>query len=187
MSPRRKVDADEPQLLVPSVPRPPRPWRFWSTMLLAAIVSAGSIAVAATMLVAHVDHRRLALQQVEVLDFARSFTVQFLSPDPTGENGANRYVDLMTEHATGEFGAWWKERRNEILIQVARGPEATAEVLEAGLERWNDDGSAQVLVVAKTHIKGLDGKVVAEPTMRCLETVMKQGDQWKIRNFSPVL
>lgn len=187
MSPRRKVETGEAALLVPIAAKPPRPWRLWSTLLLAALVTAGAITVSVVMLIKHEEHRQAELNQAAVLDVARSFTTEFLSPDPSGENGANRYVDRMTAQATGEFEKWWKESRNQILIQVARGPEVVAAVLDVGVERWNDDGSAQVLVVAKTSIKGVSGKVEAEPTVRCLETVTKQGNQWKISNFSPVI
>lgn len=187
MSPRRRVAAGEPGLLIAVPARPARPWLLWSTMLLAALVTVGSLATGTFMLVKRIELHRTQVNELAVLDVARSFTTEFLSPDPTGENGANRYVDRMTAQATGEFEKWWKESRNDILIQVARGPEVVATVLALGVERWADDGSAEVLVVAKTSIKGLDGKVVAEPTVRCHETVTKQGDQWKISNFSPVI
>ena len=155
--------------------------------VVSVLVAVGAVAASVVMLVAHESQRRTALKEVAVLDVVRSFTAEFLSPDPTGDNGANRYVDRMTAQATGEFARWWQDRRAEILIQVATGPVVSAVVLEAGVERWNDDGSADVLAVARTSAKGPDGKVVAESSVRCVETVSLEGGQWKIRNFSPVL
>ena len=45
---------------------------------------------------------------------------------------------------------------NEILVQVARAEPTTGTVVEAGVQRWNDDGSADVLVATKisTQVAG---------------------------------
>ncbi|PQM49697.1 hypothetical protein C1Y40_00083 [Mycobacterium talmoniae] len=188
MSPRRKIELGEPGLLVAPPPRPPRPWRAIFAAAVGALVILGSITAGALMLYSHESHRRTALNEVAALDIARAFTAEFLSPDPTGDSGANRYVDRMAAQSAGELGKWWQDRKNEILIQVATGPVVKATILDAGVERWNDDGSVDVLVVAKTAIKSADGKrIEAEPTVRCLETVRREGDQWKISNLSPVI
>ena len=47
---------------------------------------------------------------------------------------------------------------NEILIQVARAEPTQGTVLEAGVQRWNDDGSADVLVATKISNKTPDGQ-----------------------------
>lgn len=187
MSPRRKIDPADGALLATPAPRPPREWRLLVVPTLAALVMVGSITMCAWMLYSHVSDHRTEVRQVAALDFVRSFTAEFLSPDPTGENGANRYVDRMTAQASGEFAQWWQDSRNDILIQIARGPVVNATILDAGVERWNDDGSVEVLVVAKTSIKGVDGKTAAEPTVRCLETARQEGDRWTISNLSPVI
>ena len=38
---------------------------------------------------------------------------------------------------------------NEILVQVARAEPTHGTVVEAGVQRWNDNGSADVLVATK--------------------------------------
>lgn len=187
MSPRRRVGADTAGLFTGPEPRTSRSWRILLATGAAALVAAASVAMCTVTLITHESHRRSVLKEVAVLDFVRSFTTEFLSPDPTGDKGANRYVDRMTAQTTGEFGRWWRDRRNEILIQVAQGPEVSAVVLDVGVERWNDDGSADVLVVATTATKGAKGEVVSEQKVRCLETASQEGGQWKISNFSPVL
>src|SRR3712207_7306215 len=48
------------------------------------------------------------------------------------------------------------------LIQVARAEPTKGTVLEAGLQRWNDNGSVDVLVATKISSKSPDGKQRSE-------------------------
>lgn len=195
MSPRRRIDddtgeqlpADTPAETPVTAPRPPLGRRRVVTTALAVSVMVAALTASVLMLVPHESHRRTTLRQAAALDVARSFTVEFMSPDPTGDFGANRYVDRMTAQVTGDFATWWEEARDRILITVAKGPHIEATVLYAGLERWNDDGSADVLVVVRRAIKDDAGKTVTEPTERVVETVRLEGEQWKISNLSPVV
>ena len=50
--------------------------------------------------------------------------------------------------ATGDFAKEYHDKANEILLQVARAEPATGTVLDAGVERSNDDGSATGFVAA---------------------------------------
>lgn len=193
MSPRRQVVGAPPGPAWHTVQaddsidaRPPRDWRLLTAGVVAAVLMVAALVVGVLIVIPHERHHRITRQEVAVLDVARSFTVEFMSPDPTGEFGANRYVDRMTAQVTGDFGQWWEQEQNAILIQVAKGPQIEATVLAAGLERWNDDGSADVLVVVRRAIKDEDGNTVAEPTERVLETLRQEGDRWKISNLSPV-
>ncbi len=70
---------------------------------------------------------------------------------------------------------------NEILIQVARAEPTQGTVLEAGVQRWNDDGSADVLVATKISTKRRTERPV-ESGNRWVVTAMKEGQQWKISN-----
>ena len=64
----------------------------------------------------------------------------------------------MLAQGTGEFAKSFKEKSNEIVIQVARAEPTTGAVLEAGVQRWNDNGSADVLVATKIRTTAADGK-----------------------------
>lgn len=50
----------------------------------------------------------------------------------------------------------FREKMNEIVIQVARAEPTQGTVVEAGVQRWNDNGSADVLVATKTTAKTPD-------------------------------
>jgi len=189
VSPRRRVTGVSAVLAVEAsdAAPPARDRGLIAAAVAAALVMAAALGAGVAILIPHEKHRRTTVREVAVLDVARSFTVEFMSPDPTGEFGANRYVDRMTAQVTGDFAQWWAEEQNAILIQVAKGPQIEATVLAAGLERWNDDGSADVLVVVRRAIKDEHGQTVAEPTERVLETLRQEGDRWKISNLSAVL
>ena len=69
---------------------------------------------------------------------------------------ANDYADGILAHATGDFSKQFKEKLNEIVIRVARLEPTTGTVVEAGVQRWNDNGSADVLVAttSRTTVAG---------------------------------
>jgi Mce-associated membrane protein len=60
-------------------------------------------------------------------------------------------------------------------------------VLEAGLQRWNDDGSADVLLATKITSKSPDGKSTIESGSRWVATTIKEGQQWKISRLIQVI
>ena len=59
-------------------------------------------------------------------------------------------------------------------------------MLDAGVERWNDDGSADVLVATSTTTTLPDGKTI-EDGSRWVATAIQEGDQWKISNLLQVI
>ena len=79
------------------------------------------------------------------------------------------------------------EKQNEIVLQVARLEPTTGTVVEAGVERWNDDGSADVLVATKMTSTTPDGKQPIETGSRWLATAVKEGQQWKISRLIQVI
>jgi Mce-associated membrane protein len=88
---------------------------------------------------------------------------------------------------TGDFGKMFKDKQNEILIQVARAEPTTGAVLDAGVQRWNDNGSADVLVATKVTTKSPDGKSMVESGSRWVATAIKEGQQWKISQLIQVI
>jgi Mce-associated membrane protein len=60
-------------------------------------------------------------------------------------------------------------------------------VVEAGVQRWNDDGSADILVATKVTTKSPDGKTTVESGNRWVATATKEGQQWKISQLIQVI
>lgn len=197
MSPRRKIDADEQPLLTAQtvllprsrkwlsrVSKPSRPQRFPLLVTLAALLTAGALAGCALMLVSHIRSDDAAEKNRAVLSYVSSFMTDFTSVDPYH---ANNYVDRVLGQATGDFQKQYQGSANEILVQIAQGEKTRGTVLDAGVERWNDDGSANVLVATEVTSKSPDGKQTFDNTGRWVATARQEGSGWKISNLSQVL
>jgi Mce-associated membrane protein len=189
VSPRRKIDADEAELYNPPPPPPPKPpkgprqWGLPLVSVLSAVVVAAAIAASTLMLVSHETDRRTANRDADVLGYVRSFMTMYTTLDPFN---ANYYGDRIQAQATGDFGKMFKDKINEILIAVARAEPTEGTVVEAGVQRWKDDGSVDVLVATKTSEKAQDGQMV-ESGDRWVVTATKEGQLWKISNLIQVI
>lgn len=182
MSPRRKIDPTEDGLFRLPEPEPKR----WGVKLVAWLSSAVVIAaiVGATLLLIDTKtHERERIRDAAVLSAVGSFMTQYISPDPFN---ANDYADKVLAQGTGQFAKLYRERINEVVIQVARAEPTTGTVQALGIEGWNDDGSANVVVAAKTSTKLPDGQVF-EDGNRWVVTATKEGEQWKISNLLQVI
>lgn len=190
MSPRRKIEpsagdaADVVDTGDAPMPKGPRRWRLWVGAGAAALVIAGAITASTLMLISHESDRRASVNDAAALDYVRSFMTAYTSPDPFQ---ANAYADKVLAQGTGEFATVFKERMNEIVLRVAQTQPTTGSVLEAGVERWNDDGSANVLVATKITTTTPDGKSVIEVGNRWVATAIKEGQQWKISQLIQVI
>jgi len=151
---------------------------------VAAVLMAAAITVCTLMLISHERRVRDAFKEREVLNYATGFMVQFTSIDPYH---ANDYVSRVLAQATGDFAKQYRDKANEILFQVARAEPATGTVIGAGLERWNDDGSATVMVATEVTSKSPDEKQVFENTNRWTATVTQEGNKWKISDLVQVI
>jgi Mce-associated membrane protein len=195
MSPRRKIDAGEQPLLtaqtvqlprkwLPPLRKPRRPQRFRLLVTFAAVLTAGALTGCALMLVSHVRADAAAEKNRAVLSYVSSFMTEFTSVDPYH---ANDYVDRMLAQATGDFQKQYQGSANEILLRIAQGERTKGTVLDAGVDRWNDDGSANVLVATEVTSKSPDGKQTFDNTDRWVATARQEGNAWKISNLSQVL
>ncbi|MGH3970331.1 MAG: mammalian cell entry protein [Mycobacterium sp.] len=200
MSPRRQIQPDESPLLVEQAPKssvwsrrlnlpqqwwkPSQSWLLPLGMSAAAVVAVTAIAISSLILVKHESHRQAERSERQVLFSVREFMTQFTSLDPFH---ANDYVDRLLAQATGEFAKQYQDKRNEILLHVAQAEPTRGTALEAGVERWNDDGSANVLVATEVAYKSADGKQTIENTNRWVLTAQREGDQWKISNLQQVI
>lgn len=204
MSPRRRIRPGEEPLLSERMPestlwsrlslrrlklprqwwKPSRQWVLPVTMAVAVLVAASAITASSVVLVNHRSHHELAMKEVDLLGFARSFMTTFTSLDPFH---ANDYVDRILAHGTGDFAKQYREKVNQVLIHVAQAEPTKGSALDAGVERWNDDGSANVLVVTEVTYKSPDGKQTIENTNRWVLTAQREGDQWKISSLQQVI
>jgi Mce-associated membrane protein len=145
---------------------------------------AAAITICTLMLVSHQSRERAASKDREVLNYVTGFMAEFTSIDPYH---ANDYIARVLAQATGDFAKQYHDKANEILLQVARAEPATGTVLSAGVERWNEDGSANVMVATDVTSKSSDEKQVFENTNRWTATVTQEGNQWKISNLLQVI
>jgi Mce-associated membrane protein len=183
VSPRRKVEADETDFFEVA----PRPLRRWGLPVLAVVASlliAAAITASTLMLIGHETDRRASVKDAAALGYVREFMTTYTTIDPFH---ANAYADRILAQGTGDFAKMFKERQNEILLQVARAEPTKGTVLEAGVQRWNDNGSADVLVATKITTKSPDGKSTIESGSRWVATAIKEGQQWKISQLIQVI
>ena len=183
MSPRRKFEADEQDFFAVA-PRPPRRWGLALIATLATLLIAAAITASALMLNAYNKDQDSSTKEVEALDYVRGFMTAYTTVDPFH---ANDYADRILAQGTGDFAKMFKEKENEILVQVARAEPTKGTVLEAGLQRWNDNGSVDVLVATKISSKSPDGKSTIESGNRWVATAIKEGQQWKISQLIQVI
>jgi Mce-associated membrane protein len=184
MSPRRRFRPGEGPLLVAHTAEPQRPWRLPLAATVSALLMAVAIAVSTLMLISHQSQERTTAKDREVLSYVRWFMADFTSIDPYH---ANDYVERILAQATGDFAKQYRDKANEILLQVARAEPTSGAVLDAGVERWNDDGSANVLVATGVTSKSPDEKQVFENTNRWTATAKQEGNQWKISSLLQVI
>lgn len=204
MSPRRRIQPGEEPILSLQVPKAPlwsrlspqrlklprhwwKPSRAWVLplgMSVAAVLAAAAVTACSLMLVIHNSHLQAAQKETVVLVSVRSFMTQFTSVDPFH---ANAYVDRLLSQATGDFAKQYRDHENDILVQVAQAEPTKGTALDAGVERWNDDGSASVLVVTEVSTKSPDDKQVIDKMNRWVVTAQQEGSQWKISSLLQVI
>jgi Mce-associated membrane protein len=183
VSPRRKVAADEPDYFEVT-PKPPRRWGLPIVALVTSLLLAAGIGVSSLMLVSHERDRSAQVRDAAALGYVSEFMINYTSLDPFN---ANAYVDRILSQATGDFVKMFKEKSPEILIQVAQAEPTSGEVVAAGVQRWNDNGSADVLVATKVTSKTPDGKTTIESGNRWVATTVMEGQQWKISQLIQVI
>ena len=203
MSPRRRIRPGEESLLTDQVPkstlwsrlplrptlpqqwwRPSRAWALPSAVIAATVLTAGAITTSSVVLVKQRSHHQVAMKEVDVLDFVKAFMTGFTTLDPFH---ANAYVDRILAHATGDFAKQYHDKQNEVLIRIAQAEPTKGTALAAGVERWNDDGSANVMVATDVTFKSPDGKQKLDNTNRWVVTAQREGNQWKISSLQQVI
>lgn len=186
MSPRRRIDPDEPDYFAVDPPAPGQPtrWGLPVVALVSALVIAATIAGSVFMLVRHQSDVRDRTKDAEALAYVTAFMTEYTTLDPFH---ANDYADRILAHATGDFAKMFKDKENEVVIQVARAEPTAGAVVNAGLQRWNDNGSADVLVATKITTRTPDQKSTIESGSRWVVTTIQEGQQWKISQLIQVI
>ncbi|MUL67400.1 mammalian cell entry protein [Mycobacterium sp. CBMA 234] len=187
MSPRRKVDSAERFFAgdyFKAVTVAPRSWALAVIAGVATLLVVGAIAASTYLMVRHERDVESQAKSAAVLGYVQEFMKGFTAVDPFH---ANAYVDRITGQATGEFGKQFKDKRDQILLQVARAQPAEGAVEAVGVQRWNDDGSADVLIAMKLTTTTPDGKATVENGSRWVVTATQEGQQWKISRMNPVM
>jgi Mce-associated membrane protein len=196
VSPRRRIQPDETPLLYERSLTPSRwsrtllrlkpshDWVMPVAMVVAGAVAASGITLSSYILVDQRSHHAAAMKEVDVLGFVRSFMAGFTTLDPFH---ANAYVDRIMAHATGDFAKQFRDQQNEILIQTAQAEPTKGTTREAGVERWNDDGSATVLAATDVTFRTPDHKQSIDNIIRWVLTAQREGDQWKISSLQKVI
>ncbi|MDV3129999.1 mammalian cell entry protein [Mycobacterium sp. 21AC1] len=183
MSPRRKVDPQERDYFAVE-PKKPIRWGLPIIAVLSALLVVAAIAGSTLMVVQHESDRQLKNKSDQALWYVHEFMTAYTTLDPFH---ANDYADRIQSQATGEFAKMFKEKQNEIVIRVARAEPTEGTVLEAGVQRWNDNGSADVLVATKISSRSSDGKSTIESGNRWVATTIREGQQWKISQLIQVI
>jgi Mce-associated membrane protein len=186
MSPRRKVDSAERFVAgeyFKAVASAPRRWGLPVIACVATLLVLAAIAASTYLLVQHDRDVTSQARSAAVLGYVEEFMKGFTAVDPYH---ANNYVDRIESQATGQFAKQFQDKKNDIVLQVARAQPAQGTVEAAGVQRWNDDGSADVLIAMKLTTTAPDGKSAVESGTRWVITAAQEGQQWKISRMNPV-
>jgi Mce-associated membrane protein len=195
MSPRRRV-VESPADDVEVADAATISWRDRSRAVLAGARGLPGLSVAACLVViaaivlgglmlgSHETDRRAEVRNADVLGYVGQFMTQYTTLDPFH---ANDYADGILTHATGDFAKQFKDKQNEILVQVAQAEPTKGTVVDAGIERWHEDGSVSVLVATKISTTAGEPRKPVESGNRWVVMAVKEGQQWKISQLTQVI
>ena len=192
MSPRRRIEPGSDDQLAVVVPGPKLTWRdrlrrglgLPALSVVAALLVVAAVAVTSLMLWSHESDHRTEVRDADVLGYVGQFMTEYTTLDPFH---ANDYADGVLRHATGDFAKEFKDKQNAIVVQVARAEPTKGAVVEAGIERWHDDGSVSVLVATKISTTIGNPKKPVDSGDRWVVTAVKEGQQWKISRLTQVI
>lgn len=182
MSPRRRIEPGSADVFARPAVAPQR-GLLPLAVAVASVVVATAVVLSALVFTDSRAERRMAIRDAAVIDFVRSFIVQYTSPDPFN---ANAYADKVLAQGTGNFAELYKEKMNDVVIQVAQAEPGFGAVQDIGIERWNEDGSASVITVANMTTTLPDGRKIQSGS-RWVVTAVKEGEQWKVSNLIQVI
>ena len=156
--------------------------------VVGAVLSAVAVVALAVTSVglarSHDDRQAVADHDLELLQGTRQAVMNLITPsaaDPAGS--AQRILD----GATGEWKTEFESTRTEFIDTIAQSKtESTGEILGAGIERANDDGTTSVMVAAVTKVTNAAGAKDEPRTWRLRVQVGKDGDLYKLAKIEVV-
>ena len=132
----------------------------------------------------HAARQAAADQDLELLQGTRQAVINLITPsaaDPAGS--AQRILD----GATGEWKTEFESTKTEFIDTIAQSKtESTGEILGAGIERANDDGTTSVMVSAVTKVTNAAGAKDEPRTWRLRVQVGNDGDLYKLAKIEVV-
>ncbi|MFI7194181.1 hypothetical protein A5780_25750 [Nocardia sp. 852002-20019_SCH5090214] len=161
-----------------------RPSRSVIGVVLIAVVPAGLAAAAITLGLAHRDSDRVGDRDLAVLSAARQEVVNLISPsakDPTAS--ANR----IAADATGQWLAEFRAVKDKFVGAIDESKtDSTGEILGAGIEHHNPDGSTTVLVTAVSKVSNSTGAKDDPRTWRLRVDVVDEAAGYKLSKVEVV-
>jgi Mce-associated membrane protein len=159
-------------------------WGLPGLGIAASLLVIAAIVLTSLMMWSHESDYRAEVTDADVLGSVGQFMTEYTTLDPFH---ANDYADRILSHATGEFAKEFKEKENAILVQVARAEPTKGTVMDAGIEKWHDDGSVSLLVATKINTTVGPSRKPVESGNRWVVSAVKEGQQWKISQLTQVI
>ncbi|QTJ70107.1 hypothetical protein HYG77_31370 (plasmid) [Rhodococcus sp. ZPP] len=175
---------------VPAVrhdPRRRRPGsRRWNTLATAlfAVALVGLLVAAGALAHAHQDSQDASDQDLAMLGAARQSVLNLISPssqDPAA--GADRIIN----DATGSWLTEFEGTKDQFVSAIAESKtESSGEILGAGIEGRNDDGSTTVLVSAVSKVSNAAGAKDEPRTWRLRVGIVDVDGSYKLSKVEVV-
>ncbi|WP_051194374.1 hypothetical protein [Nocardia jiangxiensis] len=151
---------------------------------LVVLVLAGLATAAIALVIVHRNSDRAGERDLALLGAARQEVVNLISPsvkDPTGS--ANR----IAFDATGQWLAEFRGVQNNFVGAINDSKtDSTGEILGAGIERHNPDGSTTVLVTAVSKVSNSSGAKDDPRTWRLRVDVVQAAGGYKLSKVEVV-
>ncbi|AII03252.1 MULTISPECIES: hypothetical protein [Rhodococcus] len=161
-----------------------RPRRAVAGVVVSAVAVVALASTSVGLSHSHAARDAPADHDLELLQGTRQAVMNLITPsaaDPAGS--AQRILD----GATGEWKTEFESTKTEFIDTIAQSKtESTGEILGAGIERANDDGTTSVMVAAVTKVTNAAGAKDEPRTWRLRVQVGKDGDLYKLAKIEVV-
>ncbi|ELB87188.1 hypothetical protein Rwratislav_41280 [Rhodococcus wratislaviensis IFP 2016] len=175
---------------VPAVrhdPRRRRPGaRRWNTLATAlfAVVLVGLVVAAGALAHAHQDSQDARDQDLAMLGAARQSVLNLISPSSQDPAAA---ADRIINDATGSWLTEFEGTKDQFVSAIAESKtESSGEILGAGIEGRNDDGSTTVLVSAVSKVSNAAGAKDEPRTWRLRVGIVDVDGSYKLSKVEVV-
>ncbi|MDF3312680.1 hypothetical protein P3H15_47940 [Rhodococcus sp. T2V] len=152
--------------------------------MLSGLVLAGLLTTAGLFENAHRTSLEESDQDLIVLGSARQAVINLISPNA---QDAAASADRIVNDATGDWLSEFQSTKDEFVSAIAQSKtESNGEILGAGLEGRNDDGSATILVAAVSKVTNAAGAQDEPRTWRLRVEVVAADGTYKLSKVEVV-